>query len=160
MADNHFPLRDRSQERWPRRDSGAEIQYVLRAEEQILHSISAGIPLTDILNKICDSLNSEMGNMISLVSLPNDDDTGVTTIVKSAQIFGLYKFCSAAVVGRNREALGSIEMYSCIPRRPFLNEIRLIERATCLAAIAIKHHSEEGNHSESTSTTLKREVLT
>jgi hypothetical protein len=42
MADNHFPLRDRSQERWPRRDSGAEIQYVLRAEEQILHSISAG----------------------------------------------------------------------------------------------------------------------
>jgi hypothetical protein len=142
MADNHFPLRDRSQERWPRRDSGAEIQYVLRAEEQILHSISARIPLTDILNKICDSLNSEMGNMISLVSLPNDDDTCVANIVKSAGIFGLYKFCSAAVVGGNREALGSIEMYTCIPRRPFLNEIRLIERAACLAAVAIKCHNE------------------
>ena len=142
MADNHFPLRDRSQEPWPRRDSGAEIQYVLRAEEQILHSISARIPLTDILNKICDSLNSELGNMISLVSLPDDDDTCLANIVKSAALFGLCKFCSAAVVGGNREALGSIEMYCCIPRRPFLNEICLIERATCLAAVAINRHNE------------------
>ena len=152
MADNHFPGRDRSRERWPRRDPGAEIQYVLRAEEQILHSISARLPLTAILNKICNSLNSEMGNMISLVSLPNDDDTCVANIVKSAAIFGLYKFCSAAVVGRNREALGSIEMYCCIPRRPFLNEIRLIERATCLAAVAIRRHNEaedQGNRAVS-----------
>ena len=152
MADNHLPLRDRSQERLPCRDSGAEIQYVLRAEEQILHSIAARIPLTDILNKICDSLNSEMGNMISLVSLSNDDATCVANIVKSAAIFSLYKFCSAAVVGGNREALGSIEMYTCIPRRPFLNEIRLIERATCLAAVAIKRHNEaddKGNRADS-----------
>jgi hypothetical protein len=152
MADNHFPLRDRLQEQWPRGDSGADIQYVLRAEEQILHSISARIPLTEILNKICDSLNSEMGNMISLVSLPNDEDTGLASIVKSATLFGLYKFCSAAVVGGSDEALGSIEMYCCIPRRPFLNEIRLIERATCLAAVAIKRDNKadgKGNCADS-----------
>jgi hypothetical protein len=149
MADNHFPLRHRSQQRWPQRNSG-EIQYLLRAEEHLLQSISARIPLTEILNKICDSLNSEMGNMISLVSLPNDDDTGLASIVKSATLFGLYKFCSAAVVGGNDEALGSIEMYCSIPRRPFLNEIRLIERATCLAAVAIKRDNEADGKSNCT----------
>lgn len=152
MSDKHFPLRNRAQERLPCRDSGAEVEYVLRAEQQILHSISARIPLTDILNKICDSLNSEMGNMISLVSLPNDDDSCLANIVKSAALFGLCKFCSAAVVGGNREALGSIEMYSCLPRRPFPNEICLIERATCLAAVAINRHNDaddQGNRAHS-----------
>jgi hypothetical protein len=159
MADNHFPLRDRSQERWPRHDPGGEIQYLLRAEGQILQSISARMPLAEILHKICNALNSEIGNMISLVSLPNDDATGLATIVKSATLFGLYKFCSARVEDGNDKSLGSLEMYSCVPRRPFLSEIQLIERAACLAAIAIKHHRQEDNHSESCSTTLKREVL-
>jgi hypothetical protein len=142
MADDHFPLRQRSQEHWPRRNSGVEIQYLLRAEEQLLQSISARVPLADVLHKICDALNSEIGNMISLISLPNDDATGVATIVKSATLFGLYKFCSAPVVAGNEELLGSLEMYSCVPRRPFLSEARLIERATCLAAVAIKRHKE------------------
>jgi hypothetical protein len=33
-------------------------------------------------------------------------------------------------------------MYCRIPRRPFLDEIRLIERATCLAAVAINRHND------------------
>jgi len=99
MADNHFPLRDRSQERWPRHDSGGEIQYLLRAEEQLLHSMSARVPLADMLHKICDALNSEIGNMISLISLKNDDATGLAVIANSAELFGLHKFCSARVVG-------------------------------------------------------------
>jgi len=113
----------------------------LRAEEQLLHSISARIPLAEILQKICDALNSEFGNVISLASLPNDDADGLAAIVKGAGIFGLHKFCSAPVVGGNDEALGSIEMYCGVPRRPFLGEICLIERATCLAAVAIKRHN-------------------
>jgi len=56
----------------------------------------------------------------------------------------LHKFCSAPVVGGNDEALGSIEMYCGVARRPFLGEICLIERATCLAAIAIKRHNDTG----------------
>lgn len=142
MADNHFPVRDRSRERWPRRDPGAEIQYVLRAEEQILHSISARIPLMAILNKICNSLNWEIGNTISLFSLPSDDATSLAAIARSAGVFGLHKFCSARVAGGNDEVLGSLEMYCCLPRRPFLPEVRLIERATCLAAVAIKRHND------------------
>ena len=143
MADDHFLLRDRSQAPSSYRDAGAEVEYVLKAEEQLLHSISARLPLAQILHNICDALNSEIGNVISLASLPDDDPTGLATIVKSAGIFGLHKFCSASVVGGNDEELGSIEMYCCIPRRPFLSEIRLIERATCLAAVAIERNRRE-----------------
>jgi len=144
MADEHFPVRNTFRLTSRHRDSGAEVQYLLRAEEQLLHSISARIPLAEILQRICDALNSEIGNVISLASLPDDDADGLATIVKSAGIFGLHKFCSALVVGGNDEALGSIEMYCCVPRRPFLGEICLIERATCLAAIAIKRHNDAG----------------
>jgi hypothetical protein len=63
MADNQFPLLDSAQERLQHRDSGGEIQYLLRAEEQILQSISGGMPLEEILHKICNALNSDIGNM-------------------------------------------------------------------------------------------------
>jgi hypothetical protein len=176
MSDDHFTLQHRTQEPWLRRNSGVEIQYLLKAEEQLLQSISARVPLADVLHKICDALNSEIGNMISLISLPNDDATGLATIVKSATLFGLYKFCSARVVADNEELLGCLEMYCCAPRRPFLSEVRLIERATCLAAVAIQRHKEARNdgapsdscelpesgkkqvQSQSCSTTLKREA--
>ena len=141
MADEHFPVRNTFRLTSRHRDSGAEVQYLLRAEEQLLHSISARMPLAEILQQICDALNSEIGNVISLASLPNDDADGLAAIVKGAGIFGLHKFCSAPVVGGNDEALGSIEMYCGVPRRPFLGEICLIERATCLAAVAIKRHN-------------------
>ena len=147
MTDDHFPLRNRRQVSSPPPDSGAEVQYLLRAEQQLLHSISARMPLEVILHKICDALNSEIGNVISLTALPDDDPTSMANIVKSAGVFGLYKFCSASVVGANEESLGSIEMYCCIPRRPFLNEIRLIERATCLAAVAISRHNNSTGQS-------------
>jgi hypothetical protein len=145
MADDYFRLRHGSRAPAPRRDSAAEVQYLLGAEEQLFHSISARLPLPEILHKICDALNFEIGNMVSLVSLPNDDADGLATIVKSAATFGLYRFCSAAVLGGDDEVLGSIEMYGCVPRRPFLSEVRLIERATCLAAIAITRHNEAGH---------------
>jgi hypothetical protein len=144
MADEHFPVRNTFRLTPGHRDSGAEVQYLLRAEEQLLHSISARMPLAEILQQICDALNSEIGNVISLAALPDDNADGLATIAKGAGIFGLHKFCSAPVVGGNDEALGSIEMYCGVARRPFLGEICLIERATCLAAIAIKRHNDTG----------------
>ena len=142
MGDNHFLSRDPSQEAWPPSDSGGEIQYVLREEEQILQSISGGAPLPEILRKICRALDLEIGKVISLFSLPSDDATSLAAIARSAGVFGLHKFCSARVAGGNDESLGSLEMYSCLPRRPYLPEVRLIERATCLAAVAIKQHND------------------
>jgi hypothetical protein len=144
MFDDCFPSRDGPQLRRPQRNSGSEIQYLLGAEEQLLQSISGRAPLPEILHKICDALDSEIGNMISAFSLPNDDATGVAAIARSATLFGLHKFCSADVVGGNGELLGSLEIYCSAPRRPFLSDVPLIERATDLAAVAIKRHSESG----------------
>ena len=123
----------------------AEIQYLLRAEEQLLQLISSGVALSEVLHKICNALDLELGNMISLVSLPYGDATGLDEIAKSAEVFGLHKFCSASVVAGDNELLGSLEMYCSVPRRPFLREVELIERATCLAAIAITRHNEAGD---------------
>ena len=145
MADSYSPARDWSQERWRHRGAGGEIQYLLRAEEQLLQSISARSPLPEVFHKICNALNSEIGNMISFISRPNDDISGFASIVQSARLFGLHKFCSARISDGNDLILGSLEMYSCVPRRPFLREVQLIERATCLAAVAIKLHNDSMN---------------
>jgi hypothetical protein len=146
MNDSHFNSRDGLQARWPQHASGSEIQYLLIAEEQLLQSISGRAPLPEILHKICTALDSEIGNMISLFSLPNDEATGLAAIARSATLFGLYSFCSADVVGGNGELLGSLQMYCPAPRRPFSRDVPLIERATYLAAVAIKRHNDaEGN---------------
>jgi hypothetical protein len=140
MTDNHFLYRDRLQNpRW-HRDSGGEVQYLLRAEEQVLQSISARAPLRDVLHRICNALDSDIRNIISVISLPNDETTSLAAIAKSAALFGLHKFCSAGVVSGSDELLGSLEMYCCVPRRPLFSEVKLMERATCLAALAIKCH--------------------
>jgi hypothetical protein len=142
MADNHLPLREGRQERWPQCNSAGEIEHLLRTEEQILHSIAGRAPLPEILHKICDALNLEMGNLISFFALSGDHETDLAAIASSAELFGLYKFCSADVVDGNGELLGSLEMYCSDPRSPLLSDTPLIERAACLAAVAIKRHNE------------------
>jgi hypothetical protein len=115
-----------------------KIQYSLRAEEQLLQSISARAPLPKVLNEICSALDSEIGNVVSLITLPADDPSEVAAIAMKATLFGLYSFCSEGVPGENDEVLGFLEMYSCAGRKPNVGEIQLIERAKCLAAIAIQ----------------------
>jgi len=138
--------RDTSQILRLRRSSDDRIQYSLQAEEQLLQSISSRTPLLEVLDRICSAINSQIGNMVSLISLPGDDVTDHAAIARIAALFGLYGFCSAGVVAENDELLGSLEMYCCVPRRPSAREFQLIERATCLAAIAIKRHNEAGHH--------------
>jgi hypothetical protein len=158
MTDRHLRFHERSEEGGPQVHFAGEIQYLLQAEKRLFDAISGRTPLAEVLHQICDALNSEIGNMISLVALPHDDATGLAEIGKTAQLFGLHKFCSADVVGGKDEILGSLEMYCTDPRRPFLRDVVLIERATCLAAVAIQRHKEAGN--QSCKTTLKRELLT
>ena len=140
------PSRDRSQILRLRRSSDDKIQYLLRAEEQLLQSIPARTPLLEVLDRICNDINSQIGNMVSLISLPDDDVTDHAAIARIAALFGLHAFCSAGVVAENDELLGSLEMYSCVQRRPSAREFQLIKRATCLAAIAIKRHNEASHH--------------
>jgi hypothetical protein len=142
MNDRQPRFRERSEEGGPRVHSAAEIQYLLQAEKRLFDAISGRTPLAEMLHQICEALNSEIGNMISLVALPNGDTKDLADIVKTASLFGLYKFCSAEVIGGQDEILGSLEMYCTDPRRPRLKDVALIERATCLAAVAIQRHNE------------------
>jgi hypothetical protein len=126
--------------------SGDELEYLLSGEEQILQAISARVPVSDILNEICRALDCEIGNMISLISLLDDDPTTVVEVARNAALFGLHAFCSEGIVAGNDEVIGSLEMYCTVPRSPSAKEVKLIERAKCLVAIAIQRDTEESNN--------------
>ena len=129
----------------PLRYSENRIQYLLKTEEQILQSISARAPISRILNDICDALDCEIANMVSLISVPDDNATSASVVSSSAVLFGLHIFFSAVIWGESGELLGSLEMYGCVSRNPSPREFQLIERAVCLAAIAIKRYRETGD---------------
>jgi hypothetical protein len=118
------------------------IQYASRLEEHVLQSISSRAPLPKVLNEICSVLDCQIGNVVSLISLPGDDAEDLEAIARNAALFGLYTFCSEGVFGESDELLGFLEMYSSAARSPNANEVHLIERAMCLASIAIKRHNE------------------
>jgi hypothetical protein len=121
----------------PLRDSEGRIQYLLKAEGQILQSISARAPVPEILNDICAALDRQIGNMVSLFCLPGDDAIDAFELARNARLFGLSIFVSVGIFAQSGEELGSLEMYSCDPRNPTPCELRLVDRAVCLAAIAI-----------------------
>jgi hypothetical protein len=140
--------RGRPQQRKAHRNDGERIKYLLSAEEQLLRSISARAPLPEVLNGICSALDCQIGNVVSLISLPSDDVGDLATITVNAALFGLHTFCSEGVVAENEELLGSLEMYCTAARSPSASEFQLIERAKCLAAIAIKLDKEAGHQSD------------
>jgi hypothetical protein len=77
--------------------------------------------------------------VVSLITLPGDD---FAAIAINAAFWGLYTFCSEGVVSANDEVLGFLEMYCSVRRAPAATEVQLIERAKCLAVIAIERHNK------------------
>ena len=136
--------RSRAQERQTHLNSGEGIHFLLRAEDQIVQSISARAPLSGLLDKICSALDCQIGNMISLILLAEDGAGNLATIAENADRLGLHTFCSEGIVAGSDELLGSLHMYCSVARSPSAVEIQLIERAKCLAAIAIKLENETG----------------
>jgi hypothetical protein len=140
----------RAHERWqipvPSRASGRTNQYLLKAERRILELIAAKTPLLEILNEIRSALDCQIANIASLISLSSRGTGESATNDINAALFGLYTFCSASLVGANHELLGSLKIYCVTPQSPSLEEFQLIERAACLAAIAIEHDVEAGHH--------------
>ena len=126
----------------PDRSPDDRMRYFLRGEEQLLQSISSHAPLPRVLNEICSALDFQIANVVSLVTLPDDDPSGLAAIAMNAARFGLHTFCAEGVTTENDELLGFLEMYSSVQRDPTAEEVQLIERAKCLAAIAIKRHDE------------------
>ncbi|GAC1679539.1 MAG: hypothetical protein PVS2B2_17350 [Candidatus Acidiferrum sp.] len=142
--DNYDSLSyDRSQRGKLQRNFGDKLQNLLKAEEQILRAISTRAPLPKVLNGICIALDCQMGNMVSLISLPLDEASNLAEIASHAELFGLNVFYAADLVAPGGEELGSLQMYCCVPRSPSCDEIQLIERAACLAALAIRYYNEK-----------------
>jgi hypothetical protein len=121
------------------------IQYLLKTEEQILQSISARAPISTILNDICDALDCQIGNTVSLISVACNKVMSAAEVSRSAALFGLHIFVSVVIEAESVEELGSLEMYCCVLRNPSPGELQLIERAVCLAAVAIKRFLETGD---------------
>ena len=130
------------QKRKAHRHFDDKIHNLLSAKEQDFQSNSVRAPLPEVLNRICSALDSQIGNVVSLIALPGDDAGDLAAMSMNAALFGLHAFCSERVVAENDEVLGSLEMYCCVPRSPTAREFQLIERAKCLASIAIKFDKE------------------
>src|SRR5437773_11208741 len=125
--------RDTSQILRLRRSSDDKIQYLIRAEERLLQSISARTPLLEVLDRLCCAINSQIGNMVSLISLPGHDVTDHAAIARIAALFVLHAVCSSGVVAEHVGLLGSLEVQGCEPRRLAAREFRLVKRAPCVA---------------------------
>jgi len=83
--------------------------------------------------------------VVSLITLPDNDPGELADLAMNAARFGLHTFCSEGVMAENDDLLGFLEMYSSVPRDPTAEEVQLIERAKCLAAIAIEREDEAGH---------------
>jgi hypothetical protein len=142
MNEYHSHRRNRPEKHRSFPNSGDQVKFLLKAEEEIVQSISARAPLPNLLDKICGALDCGIGNVISLISLAGDGASDLDVIAVNASLFGLHTFCCDDVLGENDEPLGSLRMYCCVPRCPSAGEIQLIERAKCLAAIAITRANE------------------
>jgi hypothetical protein len=129
--------------------SEGRVQYFLETEERILRSIAVRAPIPQILNEICTALDCQIGNMVSLVSVPENDVASTAEIARHAALFGLYIFSSMGIFGECGEELGSLEMYCSTARNPSSPELQLIERAVCLAAIAMECETKVDRQSSS-----------
>jgi hypothetical protein len=118
-----------------RRNSFAE-------ERHILELISLGAPLPGILNQLCTAIDVRIGNVVSLVLLP-DVEYYLGSIAQSALQVGLNVFSSTPILSRDKTLLGKLEIYGCDPRLPTSQEARLIDRVSHLAAIALQRHADE-----------------
>jgi hypothetical protein len=142
MNEYDFGSGARAQKRNAHRGLDDKIQYLLRAEEHLLQTISSHASLPKVLNEICSALDFQIGNVVSLITLPGDDPSELVAVAMNTAHFGLHTFCSEGITTENDELLGFLEMYCRVSRDPTTEEIQLIERAKCLAAIAIEHHNE------------------
>jgi hypothetical protein len=131
-----------------RRQDSDSIPTHLTGEGHVLELISTGAPLVHVLNRLCTAFDLQVGNVVSLVLFPDDEDHTVHAIARSAADCNLFVFCCAAIVSPDEELLGTFEAYCCLPRGPTPSERKLIERVVHLAALAIhREHLQQDSES-------------
>ena len=121
------------------RDSMADARSPLAGERHILELIALGVPLSGVLNTLCAAVDMQIGSIVSLVLLADQEETDLHTIVQSAGDFGLHIFCSAAILSENSDVLGTLEIFCCDRRSPSAKDLHIIDRAAHLAAVAIQN---------------------
>lgn len=121
------------------RQSPDNTHLLLAGEGQLLELISEGAPLPQILERVCSTVDIQLGNVVSLVLLPDDAEHTLHTFERSAVTFGLTPFSCTPILSTEAKFLGTLETYCCFPRQPSLSESDLIEQAAHLAAVAIQH---------------------
>lgn len=115
---------------------------LLAEEQHILELILLGAALPVILDKLCTMIDIGIGNVVSLVWLPDEKESQLGSIAQSAVQFGLSVFSSTSILSRDESLLGTLQVYSCDQRRPTPHEIQMIERAILLAAVALQQHKD------------------
>lgn len=138
MNRNNSRARPSAREDRPHADPRDEVRHLLRFEEEILQSISAGNPLADVLNQICSALDCQIGNVVSVIVPAGDHACEFAAIAAKAELFGLSIFYSGKILAENNVPLGSLDMYCVASRTPSPAHFPLIERAKCIAVLAIK----------------------
>ena len=125
------------------RQESDNVSTLLAGEGQLLEMISAGAPLPEVLDRVCTVLDLQVGNVVSLVLLPDDGEHTHHAIARSAAKFGLTSFSCTPILSPTEEFFGTLEMYCCFPRKPSICESELIDRATHLASLAIQQYQHD-----------------
>jgi hypothetical protein len=112
-------------------------------ERQILELISLAAPLSDILNKLCMMIDIRIGDVVSIVSLPDAAENHFCSMRDSALQMGLEIFSCSVILSPDRVFLGMLEIFGCNLRRPTILENNLIDRVTYLAALALQSPDPE-----------------
>jgi hypothetical protein len=120
-----------------RRRNGTSRRLLVR-EEQIVELISLGAPLPGILNKLCNTIDVQIGNVVSLVLLPDEPNQDLLSIAHLATECGLSVFSSRSILSSQGGLLGTLQIYSCDQRHPNSDEERLITQVVYLAAVALQ----------------------
>jgi hypothetical protein len=116
----------------------AQIDYLLIGEEQILQAISIGRRLSDVLTTLCRALNLQTGHVFSLTSFRRNQISEIGSSVSTESECDYYDFSAEGVRSENGKLLGILGLYRKSQRERSEAESQLIERAKCLAAIAIQ----------------------
>jgi hypothetical protein len=131
------------------RRPGDDTHRLSAEERRILELIFVGAPLPTILNNVCTAIDVWLGNVVSLISLPEEEESRARSIGQSVTRFGLTVFLSTTILARDRSLLGTLQIYCCDHRSPTPHELSQIERLLHLAAAALQDHKDSVEYEKS-----------
>src|ERR1700683_5329618 len=118
MGDNESGSKGTRSESWLHRHGNENRRRQFVGERQIIELISLGAPLPGILNKLCTAIDLQVGNVVSLISLPDEQESHLCCINESAVKCGLNAFSLTHILSRKKKLLGTLQIYCCDQRHP------------------------------------------